>query len=381
MRVRPLLLAFLVLLISFPVLADRGDTAFVLQEARKLAESKKYDEALALLEKAQNAMPSNAEVRLAKIRTLSWMGRYEEAQRELDIMPPSQKTNADVWLLQAYLHYYRKEFTDAESVFLKILAAHPDYTDAAEGLANVRRAMQGNKKDDVYKWQADAGYEYSHFSRRNQKAWHQQFIQINRFFSDRKTVVHGRVERYNQFSNIDSAYQVGASHVFMPRFTGYLSGSISPGANFRPDWRISAGGAARLDAAPDLPAIWLTLDARRDGYANTDVLTMNPGLKIEPVDGWAVSGRVITVGQRSEDRLYGQELRLDGQVAPGWRFRAGYADAPETESGVTVDTATVYGGISVDVLPTLTLHFGYTRDDRENSYIRNVYNVAFSRKF
>lgn len=354
-----------------------------LATARKLAEDQKYDDALTLLKKLQDNNPDNVELHLAIARTLSWSGNPDAAQIEIDKLSPVQKQNADAKLLQGYLYYYQKDFVKAEKEFSDILAHHPDYTDAATGLEHIRRASAAeNAKDNGFKWQVDTGFEYSNFLRRSQDSWNQEFIQINRFFDNKKTVLHGTTRRYGQFTNVDSEYELGIDKVLSPRFTSYLYGTFSPHADFRPDWRIHAGGAARLDDPnDDGPALWVLVDMRRDVYEATDVFNFNPALRFEPVYGWGIIARAISVDQENEKRVYGQELRLNGVITDGWRFTAGFADAPETEAGVTVNTKTRYGNMAIDLGDAHTVRFGYTHDDRENSYIREVYNVSFSYKF
>ena len=56
-------------------------------------------------------------------------------------------------------------------------------------------------------------------------------------------------------------------------------------------------------------------------------------------------------------------------------------EEPETVAAVTVDTQTWFGGVALELTPQATLHIGYTRDDRENSYIRQVVNASISYRF
>lgn len=352
-----------------------------LAQARALAATEEYDDSLATLQAAQKSYPDDPELRMAIARTLGWQRKFSQAQDELDRLSPAQRENPDARLIQGYLYYYQKDFGRADAIFSDILASYPDYADAAAGRELVQRAQQGSAEKS-YDWQADFGYEYSRFTRRKQSAWNQEFVQLTHFMDGSRTAVHGKITRYDQFTNLDSEYEAGVDHAFSPRFNAYLYGAVSPNADFRPDWRVMTGGAYRAWTASDeVPALWVTLDMRRDEYEDTNALNLNPGLRVEPRDGWAVAAKAISVDQEDEKRVYGYELRLDGTLTPGWRFTAGYADAPETEAGVTVDTQSVYGAMSVDLTPAHVLRFGYARDDRENSYIRHIYNASFSYKF
>lgn len=232
------------------------------------------------------------------------------------------------------------------------------------------------------KWQADTGLQLSDFSRSAQPDWNQEFTQLTRFFNGRKTALHGKITRYDQFSNIDSEYEIGVDQVFAPRFNGYLYVAAAPDADFRPEWKAMGGGSVRLDnPAWQWWPVWMTLDGRYEDYNNTEATTLNPGLRIEPADRWAIAARAISIKQPDEKRVYGFDLRLDGKIAEDLRFYAGYADAPETVAGITVDTQTYFTGIAYDITPAHTLRLGYTHDDRENSYIRQVFDVSLSYSF
>src|SRR6185369_2679971 len=126
--------------------------------------------------------------------------------------------NPDVMLLRANLAYYRGDYPIAKKLYQDILAAYPHYKDAADGLEEVKKAE--NAPENKYRWQLDMGHERSNFSRINQPAWNQDFMQITHFLEGGKTALHATVTRYDQFSNIDTGYEAGVDH----RFTDYLNG-------------------------------------------------------------------------------------------------------------------------------------------------------------
>lgn len=206
-------------------------------------------------------------------------------------------------------------------------------------------------------------------------------MQVTRFLENQRTAVHGKVARHEQFTNVDTEFEAGVDHAFAPHLVSYAYGHISPGADFRPQERIAGGGAVRLLHAQDGLPVWATLDARYDRYAALSVLNANPGLRIEPVDGWSVAARLITVDQENAKRLYGTDYRLDGTLSESARFFVGYADAPETQAAVTVDTKTYFGGVAMDITPQTVLRLSYAQDDRENSYIRRVVNASVGYRF
>ncbi len=370
-----------------------------LKQSRKLAAAKKYDQALSVLKQAEKEHPEDLEVKLATVRVLSWQGKYSAAEARLAKLKHKDDANADVQLLRGNLAYYRKNYAAAEHYYRTILAEHPEYTDAKAALARVEKAkappvivpkaheshaaaVGTPAVSSPHNWQLDVGYEHSSFSRVHQPSWNQEFAQLNRFFNDRATAVHGKITRYDQFSNIDTEYEVGADHRFAEYLNGYVYGAFSPSADFRPERRAGAGGMIRVVNPHDLPVpIWLTLDSRYDIYSTVKVVDINPGIRIEPVNGWAIAARKISVDADNAKRVYGEDYRLDGTVIDTLRFYVGLADAPETEAAVTVNTKTYYGGIAWDMNDDMTLRLGYTHDDRENSYVREVVNASVSSRF
>ncbi len=320
---------------------------------------------------------ADVEVLMKESLALSGLQQYEEALEKLEQAKKEEPGNDDITLLIARIHGWQGDYDRAERELNGIIARHPSYKDAHEVLAWVKRARTAPKPQA---WQVDAGYQFSGFERRDQANWNQQFVQVNRRLD--ATVLHGRVERFDQFGNTDTAYELGADHSFSPRVNGYLLANISPGADFRPRWRVAAGGALRLnEIEPANIPLWATLDARHDAYADVSVRNINPGLRMEFAEDWALSPRLIAVHELGEDTVYGWMLRLDGRITSGWRFNMGYADAPETVAGSTVDTETLFGGLAIDLREDTTLHLGYSRDDRQRSYIRHVFDASISHRF
>ena len=76
--------------------------------------------------------------------------------------------------------------------------------------------------------------------------------------------------------------------------------------------------------------------------------------------GWLIEGR-----QPFTDRL---------------QLRAGYAQAPEDINGFAITTKSLFGGVPYSVRDDLDLHLNLSRDDREDSFVRESANVSFTYK-
>jgi YaiO family outer membrane protein len=202
--------------------------------------------------------------------------------------------------------------------------------------------------------------------------------------------VHGRAEFYRRYALSDLYAEAGLARAFSPRLNASVAVGWTPDADFRPDWRLTA--EAEFLALPGdgsmFPATWLLATSHYDVYQALEAWGLNPGLRLD-WDPWAFTAHVNRVQEVGQEGLYGMTARLDGPlpVFPRHdpRFWLGYADVPETVAlgGLleTVSTRTLFGGIGVAFAGDWMVLAGYARDDRENSYIRHVYNAGVSRKF
>ncbi len=378
-------LAALVLLAS-ATLAWAMPVNEAIDRSRTLSAGQKYEEALVLLQNALAEHPGDGEIQFAIIRVLSWQGNYDAAEKRILALDPKFAGNADLLLLRANLAAYRGDHANAIALYREVLARAPDYEDAKAGLERVLKAQAAYTQISKFKepeaepflaWQVDSGFEFNEFSRVDQTGWNQEFLQLTRFFDERKTAIHGKFTRYDQFSSSDVEYELGIDHIVSDKLSLYASGTVGIDTDFRPDFWVAGGGALKLAGIP----AWATLDARHDTYEDTSILTAKLGLRLEPVAGWSIAARVIALDPEDSGRLYGKDFRLDGTLTDTFRFHAGYADVPETVAAVTVDTQTWFGGITLELTPETTLRLGYARDNRENSYIRQVVSASVSYRF
>lgn len=123
------------LLMPLPCFALSAEDA--VRESRALAEQQHYDEALAVLQKAEKQHPGHGEVVLAKARVLHWQGRDAEALAALGRLSAKEQANPDVKLVRAAIATRAKDYPGAEKIYREILVQYPDYADARDGLGRV----------------------------------------------------------------------------------------------------------------------------------------------------------------------------------------------------------------------------------------------------
>ncbi len=112
-------------------------SAGVLDGARALRSEGKFDEALAIYEKALSKDPDNADLLLEFAQTNAWARRDARALELYDKIIARHPNHSDAWLGKAFLLSWRKEYAEAETHFAKVIQLSPDYIDAYVGYAKM----------------------------------------------------------------------------------------------------------------------------------------------------------------------------------------------------------------------------------------------------
>lgn len=348
-------------------------------EWKKNGQFHKAEEAFQLL---LNKDSDNAELWFQ----LGLVQRFQEKRTEA--MQSQKKALAlspdyhDIRLELARLHSWNQNYDIAEPMVKIVLEAHPDYQDAIDLSASIERAKNAPPDPKSFKWQLDTGYENSDFSRRPQPDWHQYFLQINHWVAN-GTIIRLRTESIERRNIRNEHYEMGVAHIFNDVYTGHVSIGYTPNSLFIPEWRIKAGGEARLVFEHEhLGNTWLTAHVQHDRYTHLNTTVIKPGIRYEFIKNWQIQAQHINVIDENDDHLRGWSTRLDWQTPmPELRVFAGLSDAPETDNAIVVDTKAQFAGFSYQITPQVTLHASYAKEDRENSFIRNIISTALSVKF
>jgi YaiO family outer membrane protein len=349
-----------------------------------------YEAALAAVNRGLRIDPYNTDLRLARARILGWAGRYDEALRAVDAVITQQPRNAEAYAIRGRIAFYQGRLAAADADYAAALRREPGNAEAAAGRADVARARRAAARGDteaagntVPRWRIDAGYVHSQFSRLNLEDWREGFIRIEHRWPSR-TALSLRVDTSNRFGTTESSVGAGIAQRFNPGLYGYLEGSVAPSADFLPRWAAALGGGGRIvgDRGPFGPLL-LTADLRQRSYTAGDVQNIDPGIVLYGFGGrvWLTAKWINAFDRETDTRLAGWYGRADWQAASPLRVYGGSSDAPETEAGFTVDTQSVFGGLAVDLHPSVRLNADIAREDRENSYIRNVYGVSLTLRY
>ena len=360
--------------LTFPATAFASD---INSRALELAGQDKFSDALAVLSQANSATQASYEHRFLRARILSWAGKYDRAERELNSLMMEFPSNADVQLAAGNLAYYQGDLNKAERYYQMVLVQAPDYVDASRGLENVRNARQGRLSEGRHLWRIDGGLGFSGFDDNTISDWDEQYLRAE--YAPDTLAYHGGVQRYNRFDETDVQITAGISDAVRGGWDWGVELGVTPDAIFRPDF--SAGGRiGRAIEAASGTVFYPNVSYRYDNYATGDIQTVQPGLTTYLENGVILTGRLIGTFQEIEDDQVGWLVQGRAPVSDKIQINAGYAQAPEAINGIAIDTKSLFGGVTYSIREDLDVHLNLARDDREDSYVRSSVNVGFTYK-
>jgi len=130
-------------IVDFSISGPHSANQFI-ELASDLAKQRKFEEALATLEKVQSSERNNHGVKFLEARILSWHGKYDRAEQEFETLRAQYPHDMDVLVSYGYLHFYQRNYVEAEALFVEVLGNNPDYHDARHGLERSRTAHNKN---------------------------------------------------------------------------------------------------------------------------------------------------------------------------------------------------------------------------------------------
>lgn len=235
--------------------------------------------------------------------------------------------------------------------------------------------------DIPYRWQSDAGYEHSNFSRLPQPIWRNYFVQLGYAITNR-TRIHTRGEWARRFHVNNEHYELGINHKFENPIIIGGSAGYTPQSVFIPRWRFKGEFQGRIwKKTGYVGDIWALMNGQHDRYKTINTSTIKPGLRYFLIDSLSIQTQYVGVIDENKKHLKGWSLRADWETfVKGVRLYGGISNTPETEDRITVKTLAKFAGFSVEIHPRITLHGAYAREDRKNSYIRHIFSGAISLK-
>lgn len=369
---------------------------------------KRYDEAETALRAAIGAAPEYLDVRIALARLFGWQRKFDAAEAELDFVLSRRPGHPEALRVRGRNAYYRNDLDVAETAFRTVLRGAPEDYDALLGLGDVLRAkgdVGGARRaygraarvrpgDEVaqdrmkalenasHRWTVSTAFTYSHIERADRDPWREGMVEVVHAVLP-TTSLRARTEISERFGLIDTYTEGAVDHRFADWLAGGIGAAGTPNADFRERWAVFGNASARLNkGCSSFGATVLLFDYRHGAYATGGVDTLKPGLQQYFWNGrfW-LTGRAINIWDENGDYQPGWEARVDVQPVGPLSAYAGLAESPETQENVTVKTFTLFGGVRYAFSDRFAMRFDYAHEDREDAYIRHVFNLGLTVRF
>lgn len=327
-------------------------------------------------------------------------GRNDAAADKLESVLAARPGDVDARLNLGLVRLAQGRLDDADAAFAAVIAAAPGYADAWAGRARVaqRRGDRAKAREYLARaealspgngdlaelraalaeaqeplWRVDISASYSRLSK-GLPPWREGSLSVGRTLADGANAGFG-LEYADRFGRTD-VYVEGryGRRESWGGWTVALGGT--PDADFRPEVQLRGGLDARLGGG-----VSVLLDGSVARFPTGTVSSLQPGLAGEWADGrLRLEGRWINVIDETDEYRSGWAVRGTWAASPGVRLRAGYADAPESSDGATVDVKATSLGADFDVGERLTVRLNGVHEDR-GAYERDELSVGLGWRF
>ena len=304
-------------------------------------------------------------------------GPYEEAvaarldgapERAVELLEPWVAENPgdiDARIQLGYALLALNEIDAAEAEFRIVLAAAPDYTDAAQGLELIEQRRGGSAVQTRYAYVEGALSDLS----QDRDGWSE--VAVGALLPLGENVSSSiRATHYRRFGLEDVELAGGVTLQTSPDSWFRLSGSATPSADFRPRWGLGAGVEHRLTGSSNPTIVGMDLGFQR--FPVQDVLLLSP-----MVTQYLADGRFSVTARGNAVRVGGGSFRIGGLLRADYfagdrvQFFFGGATGPDTDLGVVTDTRSLFAGGQFPLGRTVSLTASAAREWREDGLDRN----------
>ena len=321
-------------------------------------------DAVPKLEQVLAARPDDVDARLNLGLALLALGRLDEAEAALRRVTRETPAYADAWVGLARIEQRRGKLADARALMEEASRRGPDNPDVVA----LRRALESGPA-----WRVDISGARSRLSG-DLPDWTEVRLSMSRRLDDLWSAGWA-VEATERFDQSDTYLEARLDR----RFDGgaaYAAVGGAPDADYRPEIAVAAGGQARL-----APGLAVTLDASLARYPTGTVTGLHPGIVKDLAGGrMEVSARWINVWDENGDYRSGYTATARWQAVDRLALRLGYADAPESSDGTTVEVSSWNVGADIGLTDRLMLRVGYLSEDRE-AYDREELSLGLGLRF
>jgi YaiO family outer membrane protein len=390
-------------LLSRAAAAAPDNVDVLLQEGLVLMAKGRENEAARLFQRVLSLAPGYKDARLALARIAERRGDIDTALAQVDVVLRDAPHDAEARELHAHLLLAKGDARNSESEYRALAHEQPGNASALIGLGDSLRAQwRDNEARAVYReaatlapdsvapqrvrlpdhqrFRLDVNGEYSSLSN-GLPPWQEGSVRLAYSIDDNNVVSIGTdVSRRFDMTNIYSELRL--DHRYSDRLSAYLYGGGTPDASILPEVAAGTGVQWRLNQVAGKRSTFATLDVRYTLYETGRIWSGNVGAIQYLGDDqvWVTAKWINTLDERNR-YLTGYALRADWQAWRRLRLLAGFADAPESDQGVTVRTRAFYAGALFDVSDSLAINVSAARELRPQLYDRDVVGLGMTVKF
>lgn len=321
-------------------------------------------DAIPRLEQVLALRPDHVDARLNLGLALMALGRLDEAERALLEVTRQAPGYTDAWIGLARIEQRRGDLASARRLAAE--AARLDPGNAEVGSLQTALAPPPP-------WRVDVSAARSRLSA-GLPDWTEARVSASRSLGGGWSA-GAAVEVTERFTNTDVYLEARLDRAFGDSAV-YLALGGAPDADYRPEIALTTGGRMRLT-----DHIAATLDASVARYPTGTVTGLHPGVRVSLPGGQVqLSARWINVRDENGARRSGYSAAARWQATDRIAFRAGYADAPESSEGATVDVKAWTLGADLAATERVTVRLGLLSEDR-GSYDRDEVSLGLGWRF
>ncbi|WP_028055730.1 YaiO family outer membrane beta-barrel protein [Sphingobium bisphenolivorans] len=325
--------------------ADRfpGDADILRRLGAAYAFNGRYRQSIATLQRAKAIAPDDLDIRLALARTYLWSGDRSSASREVNAVKSRDASNAEAGQI------------------LSQLTASPS-PDRPSG-AGFGVAVNQRLSDVSLESGAD-------------RTWSETSLAVFGPLG-RSTSFSLEADREDRKTAVDTRLQARVDHRFSSAWRGYATVAATPDADFREKWSVGGGLEGDLTSV-----VTLVADLRHAEYRDASITIFQPGMRLNDRSrALSATVRMINLWDEEGTHRAGVSGRIDKEFAGGALVYAGAATYPDTEAGITRQVNSWFLGGALPLSKRVTLRAGIDRDRRESSYTRKGGSLGLQFRF
>lgn len=307
-------------------------------------------EAAALFAEVLRQRPADIDARLNLGLALLALGRLDDAERELGTVVEQAPAYADAHIALARIAQRRGDRAAAERRLALAEAARPGDPAVAALRTQLATPKEPRTRIDVSVAESDLSQGLN--------PWREVMVGIARRLDDR-TTLSASADWTERFDRTDLYLEAGVGHRWSWGGTTLSLGG-TPDADYRPELSVRAGVERPVGTG------WaVTLDGSLSRYPVGTVSSLQPGVQ------WSDASERIQLGARwintwdeTDARQTGYALRGAFAVTSRLTLRAGYADAPETDQGITIPVVSYSLGLDYAATERVTVRLNALDEDR-----------------